>query len=156
MFSILMVTVWHFLVFIFSINFDPLFFNEMSLKIDSKRCKLRKKFYENVFKIKKWKDRVPLGIDRFSKKELKSNDVSYLRKFILETYRGEFNHFLCCLIIFVLLFLGFKLSLFLNLLVIMINIPCVFIQRYNRARLKLLVFNIESIKKIKVCNEQNF
>jgi glycosyl-4,4'-diaponeurosporenoate acyltransferase len=112
------------------------------LKISIVKINKRKKFYENFFMIKKWKDKIPqyIGKGGFSKKRFKSCSVSYIKEFISETYRGEFDHAACCAIIPVLFFLASaKVAVLFSLFIILINFPCIFIQRYNRVRLRRIL-----------------
>lgn len=102
------------------------------------------RFYETVFAIKSWKDRLPdaSGWFRagFAKANLASHTPDYLRRFIAETWRGELCHWAA---------LGFAPAFFLwnpwwaDLVMlayaIVANIPCILAQRYNRARLQRLL-----------------
>ena len=53
------------------------------------------KFYERVFTVRSWKDKLPDAgpwFSGFSKGGLKSRDRDYLEEFQQETCRGEFSH----------------------------------------------------------------
>ena len=102
------------------------------------------RFYESAFRIKAWKDRLPDAArwfeGGFAKGELGGRDPGYLRRFIRETLRGELCHWaaLGCAPVFLLwnplwadvVMLGFG---------VMANLPCILVQRYNRARFERLL-----------------
>jgi glycosyl-4,4'-diaponeurosporenoate acyltransferase len=140
---------WHVIVFIFIISWEHDAFYKENIKISIKKIRKREKFYENFFKIKKWKDKIPqyIGKNGFSKKRFISFNISYLKEFIAETYRGEFDHLACCAIIpFLFVLSSLQTAVFFSVMVILINLPCIFIQRYNRARLRkiiLLKYNLK-------------
>jgi glycosyl-4,4'-diaponeurosporenoate acyltransferase len=99
------------------------------------------KTYKSLFKVKKWKRLLPDGVAVFKgglrKKHLEKTDAAYVERYILETCRAEFTHwviFLFALIFFVwndwwigLIMLAYGLAT---------NIPCIIAQRYNRMRLE--------------------
>ncbi|WP_270182102.1 glycosyl-4,4'-diaponeurosporenoate acyltransferase [Alkalihalobacillus sp. CinArs1] len=99
--------------------------------------------YESL-KIKYWKTILPDGggVFRggFRKKELKALTVAYVSKFIVETKRAEINHWI--LIPPSLLFFFWNPPLVGWIMVgyaLVVNIPFIMIQRYNRNRLELLL-----------------
>jgi glycosyl-4,4'-diaponeurosporenoate acyltransferase len=102
------------------------------------------RFYESVFRIKRWKKRLPdaarwLG-GGFAKGVLAGTDADYLRRFIRETWRGELCHWLaigCAPLFFLwnpwwgdLIIVGYALAA---------NLPCILAQRYNRIRFRRLL-----------------
>ena len=111
-----------------------------------------KKFYEKI-KIRKWKDRVPeLGqFTNFSKGEIADpHNPAYLERFMLEACYGEVIHF-------VLPFLGFFSLLFfprywyciglpVALVSVFMNVPSLFILRYNSYKMEVLYKN--TLKRI--------
>ncbi|WP_245585944.1 hypothetical protein [Paenibacillus pinihumi] len=98
------------------------------------------RFYEQVLRIRSWKDRVPelgaLFTGGFSKKALAAHSSGYYRVFAAETRRGEWTHWLSIAPapLFFLwnepaggwLMIGYALAA---------NLPFICIQRYNRLRL---------------------
>ncbi|MDH4268926.1 MAG: glycosyl-4,4'-diaponeurosporenoate acyltransferase, partial [Dehalococcoidia bacterium] len=73
----------------------------------------------------------------FRKKHLKNQDALYLQRFIIETCRAELAHW----VIFVFSFLFFIwnawwIGMIMVAYALIVNIPCIIAQRYNRARLK--------------------
>ncbi len=105
-----------------------------------------KKFYEKL-KIRKWKDRIPeIGhFTGFRKNKIADpKSVEYLDRFLLEACYGELGHFLS-------IFLGFLLLLFFPLTPLwwaisipvafvnaLLNLPSLFILRYNSYKLEIL------------------
>jgi glycosyl-4,4'-diaponeurosporenoate acyltransferase len=102
------------------------------------------RFYEVVFRIKAWKDRLPDGAQWFSggfaKGGLAGKDLDYLRQFMRETWRGELCHWaaIACAPVFFLwnpwwgdlIILAYALAA---------NLPCILAQRYNRGRFQRLL-----------------
>lgn len=95
--------------------------------------------YEKVFLIRRWKHLLPDGapwFDGFPKKKLESTEPAYLRKFILETRRGEFSHWLQLFAIsgFVA-WNPFPANLVIIAYAVASNLPCLLNLRYTRLRL---------------------
>lgn len=105
-----------------------------------------KKFYEKL-KIRKWKDKIPeIGhFTGFRKNKIADpKSVEYLDRFLLEACYGELGHFLS-------IFFGFSLLLFFPLTPLwwtisipvaiingLLNLPSLFILRYNSYKLEVL------------------
>lgn len=107
-----------------------------SLRLCAVPCKREKEIYEKVFHIRAWKDYVP-SAGPFDKKVMKGDGAEYLSLFILETVRAEAAHIICLLVTFLVLLVYDQLyGLFIPAFFIMINVPCIMIQRYNRPRLE--------------------
>jgi glycosyl-4,4'-diaponeurosporenoate acyltransferase len=101
------------------------------------------RFYEDRFRIKQWKDRLPDAArwfeGGFAKGALAKTAPDYLRRFAAETWRGELCHWCalgCAPALFLwnpwwgdLVMVGYAL---------LANLPCILVQRYNRARLQRL------------------
>jgi glycosyl-4,4'-diaponeurosporenoate acyltransferase len=97
------------------------------------------RFYETAFRIKAWKDRLPDAArwfgGGFAKGTLAGTQADYLRRFIRETWRGELCHWtaIACAPVFFLwnpwwgdlIIVGYAVAA---------NLPCILVQRYNRAR----------------------
>jgi len=102
------------------------------------------RFYERVFGIRRWKNRLPDAArwfgGGFAKGTLAGTNPDYLRRFIRETRRGELCHWLaigCAPVFFLwnpwwgdLIIVGYAVAA---------NLPCVLAQRYNRARFQRLL-----------------
>ncbi len=96
--------------------------------------------YDKIFRIRKWKPFLPDGAKAhkkgFLKKHLKSLEDEYIEAFIKETCRAEWIHFLEILPfwIFGLWSPGFVVWI-MFFYAIMVNVPCMIAQRFNRPRL---------------------
>ncbi len=99
------------------------------------------KFYVRWLKIKKWKDYLPqyVATDGFSKRELKTLkkiDREYVGLFVTETCRAEWNHYICSFYFVISIFINtWPYSLIFSIIPIIVNVPFLLIQRYNRLRL---------------------
>lgn len=135
--SLLFVLMWHAIIFIFCKTLSNDFFNYDKYIYKQKYWEDNGFFYSKRLKIKAWKDLLPQYISRsgFSKKSLDSLSIEYLDMFILETCRGEWAHRGCMLISLLLLSLNRSVvGLVLGALVVLVNLPYICIQRYNRIR----------------------
>jgi len=99
------------------------------------------KIYAKIFRLKKWKKRLPDGAalfkKGFQKKHLKGSDDVYIDDFIKETCRAELAHWIMLLLspvffIWNIWWVGIVMIVY----AILVNLPCITIQRYNRIRLK--------------------
>ena len=102
------------------------------------------RWYRRRLRIHRWKDRLPDAGDLFrggvSKRHVPAYDGSGLRLFVRETRRAELAHWwaLCCGPLFAL----WNPPLATALLVaygVLVNLPFIVVQRYNRARTQLLL-----------------
>ena len=101
------------------------------------------RFYERGFAIRRWKDKLPDGASwlsgGFAKANLQQRSPEYVRRFIVETWRGELCHW--CALAFVPLFFLWNPwwgNLIIILYAVTANLPCILVQRYNRARMQIL------------------
>ncbi|WP_459770663.1 glycosyl-4,4'-diaponeurosporenoate acyltransferase CrtO family protein [Alkalibacterium sp. s-m-28] len=101
------------------------------------------KLWRNVFYVHKWKDRLPDGASLFKmgykKKQLADTTVETMQLFIMETKRAELTHLLLLLPapLFFLwnpVWAGFVMVFY----AIIVNVPFIIIQRYNRIRLAMI------------------
>ena len=102
------------------------------------------RFYEVVFRIKSWKNRLPDGArwfgGGFAKRTLSGTNLDYLQRFIRETWRGELCHWFA---------IGFTPLFFLwnpwwgdwiiAAYALAANLPCILVQRFNRVRFRRLL-----------------
>lgn len=100
--------------------------------------------YEKLFKIKIWKSRLPDGAalfkKGFAKKKILSKKEEYLKRFILETCRGELVHWI--VILFSPLFFIWNwwwVGIIMIFYAIIANLPCILVQRYNRIRISRML-----------------
>lgn len=92
--------------------------------------------YQKLFRIRSWKEYIPVA-GPFDKRSIRSDEVSYISIFILETVRAELAHWLC-LVATVYALISFNEQFYSSILFffLAINLPCIMIQRYNRPRLE--------------------
>ena len=99
------------------------------------------KIYKAFLGVRKWKRVLPDGAavfkSGFRKKRLRNQDAVYIHRFIIETCRAELAHW----VIFVFSFVFFIwndwwVGMIMVAYALIVNIPCIIAQRYNRARLK--------------------
>ena len=97
--------------------------------------------YKRLLKVKKWKRLLPDGAvvfkGGFRKKHLGKADAPYIRRFVLETCRAEFTHWV--MLLFALIFFLWNdwwIGLIMVAYGLAVNMPCIITQRYNRIRLQ--------------------
>jgi glycosyl-4,4'-diaponeurosporenoate acyltransferase len=95
-------------------------------------------------RIKRWKDRLPeagsLFAGGFSKRAMRQRDPAYLERFVVETRRAELTHWWVMLAApFFLLWNPVALGAVMVVYALAANVPCLLVQRYNRARLQRLL-----------------
>jgi len=100
--------------------------------------------YQRLFKVRSWKAALPELSDFFKKlfpkKKIKAFDTEYLQSYITESCRAELTHF--CIIGITLLFplwAGLSVSLIIIYISVLLNLPFIVIQRYNRPRIQRLL-----------------
>ena len=115
-------------------------FNPYSRFFRIKKYERGGKIYTRIFKIKRWKNIIPDGAKMFRggfpKKNLESCTQDYLYTFARETCRGELTHYLHMvpMPIFFLWNVWWG-GVIMVIYLLIANIPCILLQRYNRARL---------------------
>ncbi len=139
--NFVLLIVWHIVILVLSRMIRDSYFSPKKSMYIERKWEDRGRFYINILKIKKWKDKLPQYVPKngFSKRNLEKIsklNKKYIDKFIAETCRAEWNHFMCCMYWVVAVFVnsGFYVFLF-SCISIVINLPFLFIQRFNRIRL---------------------
>lgn len=103
-------------------------------------CERDGRVYERRLRIKRWKRRLPEAGDLFaggfSKRSITSTDRAFLERFVVETRRAELTHW-WVMAAGPLFFLWnpWWLALVMVVYGVLANLPCLVVQRYNRARL---------------------
>lgn len=97
--------------------------------------------YEQVLRIKSWKDRLPEAggffPGGFRKSSVSGGNHAVLSRFLLETRRAEYVHIVIWLFWVVTLLWTPIWAMGVNLAVgTILNLPCLWVQRYNRLRLQ--------------------
>ncbi len=101
--------------------------------------------YQEVFRIKKWKQHLPdgariLGRLGFPKKQLRETSTGYFEAFSMETCRAELTHWIFILFApFFFLWNRPGVGLFMIFYALLENVPFIIAQRYNRYRFKRLL-----------------
>ena len=109
------------------------------------------RIYDRVFKIRLWKHLLPDGAAvfdaGFKKKTLQSIDEKYLEGFIKETCRAELAHWLQIAPFWVFaLWSPFFVIWIMLTYALLVNMPCIIAQRYNRPRIMALKVEIDKKK----------
>ncbi len=161
--NLLLCAVWHIIVFFLCIKLSTGFFSPERRLYKPHKWERNGRFYSAFLKINRWKDRLPqhTGKNGFSKEHLDSVSLEYIDRFIIETCRGEWNHTMnCMLIIFLFALNDIPVAAVLSLLVAAVNLPFIFIQRYNRLRLQrvrnCILRKSEKITPPKMIKERSF
>jgi len=100
--------------------------------------------YRRLFKVTRWKDRLPDGASWFSggfaKKHLRRSDPEYFDLFVKETCRGELAHWIVILLSpLFFLWNRWYAGIIMIVYALAANIPCIIVQRYNRPQLLRLL-----------------
>jgi len=108
----------------------------------------RGEFYQRVFRVKHWKKLLPeLGDivkSVFPKKRIKEYTREYLQKYIFESCKSEVTHWSIIFSAFLFfLWSEFQPAVMIVIIAIILNLPYIIIQRYNRPRIMVMVENIE-------------
>ncbi|MBR2578905.1 MAG: hypothetical protein IKE41_02065 [Clostridia bacterium] len=136
-----LILIWHALIWIFCVQANASFFDPKKSIYKIHKWETENDFYNQTLKIKRWKDKLPqyTAKNGFSKKQMKNISEmkpEYIKDFIVETCRGEWDHLMCCAYTLISFWINplFYATLF-SCIVIFCNLPFIAIQRYNRLRL---------------------
>jgi len=102
------------------------------------------RIYERVSAIKRWKDKLPDAASwfrgGFAKANLREASPEFLQRFLRETWRGEIVHWLALLALPLFCVWNPWWAVLVNAAyAATANLPCILVQRYNRARLHRLL-----------------
>ncbi|WBY63727.1 hypothetical protein [Thermocaproicibacter melissae] len=139
--NLVIVAVWHILFFILCIKLPTATFDASKGRYVARPWEQGGRWYRENLKIQLWKDRLPqhIGKTGLSKKHFSDASIEYIDEFIMETCRGEWVHLNDCLCAVVLLLINpLLVGLVLSFFVLLGNLPCAIVQRYNRFRLQAL------------------
>lgn len=140
--NLLLLVLWHYLMFLACVKVKVTMFDPENRFYQARPWEKNGRWYSKNLKINFWKDHLPqhTGKDGFTKEHMESNiTLEYLDRFIMETCRGEWDHWMCCLYFVVSLIINpFLIGMLLGLLTVVFNLPFIAIQRYNRFRLQTL------------------
>jgi glycosyl-4,4'-diaponeurosporenoate acyltransferase len=98
------------------------------------------RIYRRYLKVERWKQFLPDGGALFRKgvrkRHLDCRDPEELERFLIESCRGELTHWLAMMPVGVFaLFTPVGVFLLMILYALVINMPCIIAQRYNRPRI---------------------
>ena len=98
------------------------------------------RIYDKIFKVSSWKGFLPDGgaitSGGYRKKHLTDFSGGNLQKFLIESCRAELSHWLAILPFWVFGFIAPARVIFYMLIyALVINLPCIIAQRYNRPRI---------------------
>lgn len=107
------------------------------------------KIYEDLFRIKAWKELLPDGAALFKKgfrkKRLTSHDRGYFERFIVEVCRAESVHWVVILFSPVFFIWNYWWAgIIMIIYAFLANLPCIIAQRYNRIRLRKILAGLEA------------
>ena len=95
--------------------------------------------YDGIFRVRSWKHHLPdaaAWFGGFAKRKLRSRDEAYLRRFRVETCRGEAAHWAQWIVISTfVIWTPWPWALILPVYAALSNLPCIVLQRHNRLRL---------------------
>lgn len=148
--NIIILAVWHLIFFLACVLIRESYFNPNKPRYELKKWEDSGKWYVKNLKIKYWKDILPqhIGKNGFSKRNFTNCSIEYIDKFIMETCRGEWNHSMSCIFAIIPILINpFWVGLIFSGLTLLINLPCIAIQRYNRTRLQIIKKKIKRSKQ---------
>ena len=103
------------------------------------------RIYDRVFRVRRWKHLLPDGgvvwkKRGFKKKHLESFSEENLHRFLIESARGELTHWLAIFPFWLFwLFTPPNVPWMMLAYALLVNLPCIIAQRYNRPRVQQLL-----------------
>lgn len=102
--------------------------------------------WQQLFRVKKWKEYIPDGTlfisNGYNKSQLHGADSSSLYDFLLESIRAEYVHWLTILPGFIFFLWNPVWAAWLNIAyAVLFNVPLIVVQRFNRPRLERLLYS---------------
>lgn len=116
------------------------YFSSSGILFKERKWERKGKFYVKVCRVKKWKRFLPDGgamiRGGYSKKNLSDYSRENLELFIVESCRAELSHLLSILPFWIFgLFAPSIVILYMLIYALVVNLPCIIAQRYNRPRI---------------------
>ena len=111
------------------------------------------RIYERLFHVRRWKHLLPDGASAwkkrgYQKKHIKNFSPVNLRRFWIESARGELTHWLAILPFWIFGFFVPPAVVALMLLyALAVNMPCIIVQRYNRPRIERILQEFAAITR---------
>lgn len=129
------------------------YFSPNSFLFRTRKFEKDGRIYDSVFCVSHWKHLLPDGgaifkKRGFRKKNLDSFSKDNLNRFLVESARGELTHWLAILPFWVFGFIApVRVLWYMLAYALIINLPCIIAQRYNRPRVQKLLNKIEKRKQ---------
>jgi glycosyl-4,4'-diaponeurosporenoate acyltransferase len=111
----------------------------------TQRFEKQGRVYDRVFRVSRWKHLLPDGgmvwkKRGFKKKHLESFSQENLNRFLVESARGELTHLLAIFPFWVFwFFTPPNVPWIMLVYALLVNLPCIIAQRYNRPRVQRLL-----------------
>ena len=127
------------------LNLSDRYFSPESFFFRTRCFEKEGRIYDRIFRVSRWKHLLPDGgmiwkKRGFKKKKLDSFSEVNLNRFLVESARGEMTHWLAIFPFWVFWFFTPPIVPWIMLIyALMINIPCIIAQRYNRPRVHRLL-----------------
>lgn len=140
--------VWPILQFsasLFCLSLPDRFYSPDSFFFRSRSFEREGLLYDKVFRVGKWKHRLPDGgmfwkKRGFRKKNLENFTDENLHRFLIESARAELIHWLSILPFWIFgFFAPPKVIGYMLIYALLANLPCIIAQRYNRPRILRLL-----------------
>ena len=140
--------VWPFLqvaTALFCLNLPDRYYSPNSFFYKAHRFERDGRIYNQVFRVKRWKHLLPDGGTvwkkrGFKKKRLDSFSKENLNRFLIESARGELTHWLAIFPFWLFwLFTPAIVPWIMLIYALLVNMPCIIAQRYNRPRVQRLL-----------------
>lgn len=109
------------------------------------------RIYERLFHVRRWKHLLPDGAAAwkkrgYQKKHIEDFSPGNLKRFLVESARGELTHWLAILPFWAFgFFVPPDVVALMLLYALVVNIPCIIVQRYNRPRIERMLKEIEAV-----------
>lgn len=127
-------------------------FAKDSFLFKSRRWEKDGEIYAQIFQVKKWKKFLPDGAaiskKGYRKKNLENFSQENLETFMLESRRVELNHLLAITPFWVFgLFAEMKVVGWMLIYALLVNMPCIIVQRFNRPRIARIIERKNNAKR---------
>lgn len=121
------------------------FFNPSLFLYRTRKFEHNGEFYQKVFKVRSWKGLLPDGgaawrKKGYKKKNLKDLSTENLSRYLMESARGELTHWMAMSLFWVFgFFTPFYVLFMMIAYALILNLPCIIAQRYNRPRIRRIL-----------------
>jgi glycosyl-4,4'-diaponeurosporenoate acyltransferase len=136
---------------LFCLNLPNRFYSPDSFFFRAHRFENSGRIYDRIFHVSRWKHLLPDGgmvwkKRGFKKKKLDSFSEESLNRFLVESARGELTHWLAIFPFWVFwLFTPPVVPWIMLVYSLLVNVPCIIAQRYNRPRVKRILIRKHKI-----------